>query len=188
MIINLFDNAVAAIGEAGPGPRTVARLDPRSTRRVGTIHCRSRTPAPGIRPRTARALFEPDFSTKRAGTGLGLAIVSRIVTDHSGYVRVAATPAARQRASSIELPASRSARSPWPAHPDRRRRGERAPLVADVLADEGYRRSRPRAPTRPREIATRRSPTWCCSTSPCPAATASRCSSSCARAPAAARS
>ncbi len=37
-----------------------------------------------IRPR----LFEPYFSTKKTGTGLGLAIVSTIIADHNGYIRV----------------------------------------------------------------------------------------------------
>jgi two-component system nitrogen regulation sensor histidine kinase NtrY len=42
----------------------------------------------GIRSEDRRRIFEPYFSTKRHGTGLGLAIVSRIVSDHSGYIRV----------------------------------------------------------------------------------------------------
>ena len=39
---------------------------------------------PELRPN----LFEPYISSKEKGSGLGLAIVSRIVSDHSGYIRV----------------------------------------------------------------------------------------------------
>ena len=43
---------------------------------------------PPFEPVARRKLFEPYFSTKRNGSGLGLSIVSRIVSDHSGYIRV----------------------------------------------------------------------------------------------------
>jgi two-component system nitrogen regulation sensor histidine kinase NtrY len=43
---------------------------------------------PGIREEDKEKLFLPYFSTKRDGTGLGLAIASRVVAEHSGYMRV----------------------------------------------------------------------------------------------------
>ncbi|HYG81239.1 MAG TPA: ATP-binding protein, partial [Pyrinomonadaceae bacterium] len=50
-------------------------------------------------------LFQPNFSTRERGTGLGLAIVQRIVTDHSGRIRVAANHP-RGAKFTIELPAA----------------------------------------------------------------------------------
>ena len=78
---------------------------------VGTIHLQVADTGAGIRPEDRARLFEAGFSTKRAGSGLGLAIVSRIVSDHSGYVRVAAN---RPRGSRfiVELPVRTEA--PWP--------------------------------------------------------------------------
>jgi signal transduction histidine kinase len=43
----------------------------------------------GIAPADFQRLFQPYFSTKGRGTGLGLAIVQRIITEHSGKIRVA---------------------------------------------------------------------------------------------------
>ena len=110
VILNLIDNAVAAIDEAGPGPREV-RVSTRLDGAVGTIHLQVADTGAGIRPEDRARVFEPGFSTKRAGSGLGLAIVSRIVSDHSGYVRVAAS---RPRGSRfiVELPVRTEA--PWP--------------------------------------------------------------------------
>lgn len=109
VILNLIENAVAAIDAAGPGPRTV-RASTRLDSAVGTIHLQVSDTGAGIRPEDRARLFEPGFSTKRAGSGLGLAIVSRIVSDHSGYIRVAAN---RPRGSRflVELPVRTEA--PW---------------------------------------------------------------------------
>lgn len=82
-IINLLDNAVAAVEEKGEinltthydASREVVYLD---------IADNGRGVAPEVRGR----IFEPYFSTKRNGTGLGLAIVSQIIEDHRGYIRV----------------------------------------------------------------------------------------------------
>ncbi len=82
-VINLVDNAIAAIDEDGSirvntfldHEKMLARLEIVDT-------------GPGIPPEDKLKLFEPYFSTKKAGTGLGLAIVSNIISDHNGYVRV----------------------------------------------------------------------------------------------------
>jgi len=85
VMVNLLDNAVAAIGgKAGridirtscDGNRRMARVD------VADNGC-------GIPPGSHVKMFEPYFSTKRAGTGLGLAIVNSIMADHQGRVSVA---------------------------------------------------------------------------------------------------
>src|ERR671918_108083 len=82
VIINLLDNAVAAVEENGEikistsydGARGVVYLE------VADNGCGL---ASGVKPR----IFEPYFSTKENGTGLGLTIVSQIVEDHRGYIR-----------------------------------------------------------------------------------------------------
>ncbi len=45
----------------------------------------------GIDPETAGQMFEPFFTTKARGTGLGLAISHKIVAEHGGIIRAAAT-------------------------------------------------------------------------------------------------
>jgi two-component system nitrogen regulation sensor histidine kinase NtrY len=98
MLINLFDNAVAAM--AGEGRIEVATVYDRERGvyrlTVGDEGC-------GITESALTQLFEPYFSTKVEGTGLGLAIVQRIVTDHGGFVRVAANHPKGTRFS-IEFP------------------------------------------------------------------------------------
>lgn len=83
VLINLFDNAVAAM--QGDGVIAVAtHFD--SER--GLISLAVADSGAGIQERVAEQLFEPYFSTKQGGTGLGLAIVQRIISDHGGFVRV----------------------------------------------------------------------------------------------------
>ncbi|TWJ18307.1 sensor histidine kinase [Geobacter argillaceus] len=83
VLINLLDNAVAAIDGAG-------RIDVASSYnpelRMAT--CTVADSGQGISPEDKPRLFEPYFSTKRGGTGLGLAIVSTIIADHQGFIRV----------------------------------------------------------------------------------------------------
>ena len=87
VILNLLDNAIGAIEAAGPGPREL-RIATRFDREVGTVHLEVADTGCGI-PRDDRLkIFQPGFSTKAEGSGIGLAIVSRIVSDHSGYIRV----------------------------------------------------------------------------------------------------
>jgi two-component system nitrogen regulation sensor histidine kinase NtrY len=82
-LINLIDNAVAAVG--GKGEVLVrARLGPGD----GRLHIEIADSGPGIPPGDRDKMFVPYFSTKRRGTGLGLAIVHKVVTDHRGTIRV----------------------------------------------------------------------------------------------------
>jgi len=83
VIINLLDNAVAAVN--GNGQIVIKTLFNKdlqiATLKVSDNGC-------GIPSEDKPRLFEPYFSTKKAGTGLGLAIVSTIISDHNGYIRV----------------------------------------------------------------------------------------------------
>ncbi len=83
VIINLLENAIAAI--ANKGEITVETMyNPELqilTLAIADSGC-------GIPAEDKPRLFEPYFSTKKNGTGLGLAIVSTIIADHNGYIRV----------------------------------------------------------------------------------------------------
>ena len=83
VVINLLDNAVAAVN--GRGQIAIATSFNKdlqiATLKISDTGC-------GIPAEDKPRLFEPYFSTKKAGTGLGLAIVSTIISDHNGYIRV----------------------------------------------------------------------------------------------------
>lgn len=83
VLINLLDNAVAAIGEGG-NVDIESGFDQGSRMATFTVADTGHGIAPEDRPR----LFEPYFSTKKSGTGLGLAIVNSIISDHHGFIRV----------------------------------------------------------------------------------------------------
>ena len=102
MVLNLVDNAIGGIEGAGPGPREI-RVSTRLDAEVGIVHLEVADTGAGIRPEDRGRLFEPGFSTKQNGSGIGLAIVSRIISDHSGYVRVRANEP-RGAVFAIELP------------------------------------------------------------------------------------
>jgi two-component system nitrogen regulation sensor histidine kinase NtrY len=87
VILNLIDNAIASVDEAEDGPRKV-RISTRTESAVGTVQLEVADTGKGIERADRARIFQPDFSTKRNGSGLGLAIVSRIVSDHSGFIRV----------------------------------------------------------------------------------------------------
>lgn len=82
-MINLIDNAVAAMEESG---RITIDLSYDEILKMVRIEVADN--GPGISDEDKTRLFEPNFSTKRAGMGLGLTIVSSIVLDHNGQVRV----------------------------------------------------------------------------------------------------
>ncbi|MBF8250908.1 MAG: PAS sensor histidine kinase [Deltaproteobacteria bacterium] len=82
-LINLIDNAVAAVGGAGE-----IRIKTSYDRSYKLARIEVADNGCGIRAEDKGRLFEPYFSTKKGGTGLGLAIVNTIVSDHNGYIRV----------------------------------------------------------------------------------------------------
>ena len=82
-VLNLVDNAVAAVNAAGEVEVETALVD--GGRRV-RIAVNDR--GPGIAPAERARLFQPYYSTKVSGMGLGLAIVQEIVTEHGGTLRV----------------------------------------------------------------------------------------------------
>jgi len=82
-LINLIDNAVAAIEERG----TIG-ITSRISGSDGAVRLEIWDTGPGIPAADRDKMFVPYFSTKKRGTGLGLAIVHKIVTDHRGSIRV----------------------------------------------------------------------------------------------------
>jgi two-component system nitrogen regulation sensor histidine kinase NtrY len=83
VLLNLLDNAVAAVGGNGE-VRLSTRHDP--VRAVVTLEITD--DGCGLAPEIRTRIFEPYFSTKENGTGLGLTIVRQIIEDHRGYIRV----------------------------------------------------------------------------------------------------
>lgn len=86
-LLNLFLNAVQAMGEGGQ-LRVDARLSPDGQ----TFSLSVSDNGPGIPRDIQAAIFTPYFTTKPSGTGLGLAIVYQIVEGHGGSVSVNSEP------------------------------------------------------------------------------------------------
>jgi two-component system nitrogen regulation sensor histidine kinase NtrY len=82
-IVNILDNAVDAIEDAGKitVETTYDKIFQIAKIEIADTGC-------GISQEGKSKLFEPYFSTKKSGTGLGLSIVSTIISDHNGYIRV----------------------------------------------------------------------------------------------------
>ncbi len=83
VLINLIDNAVAAVEDDG-----VVRVETLFVEDLQLARLEVVDNGSGIPAEIKQKLFEPYFSTKKTGTGLGLAIVSNIIADHNGYIRV----------------------------------------------------------------------------------------------------
>jgi two-component system nitrogen regulation sensor histidine kinase NtrY len=83
VMINLLDNAVAAIKKDGKIEIAVD-YDEENKRATVTVADNGS----GVPSDNKRKVFEPYYSTKKSGTGLGLAIVSSIISDHHGQVNV----------------------------------------------------------------------------------------------------
>ncbi len=82
-LINLLDNAVAAVEEKGE-----IKILTAYNSSSGIVQLEVADDGCGLAPEVRARIFEPYFSTKKDGTGLGLAIVSAIVADHRGYIRI----------------------------------------------------------------------------------------------------
>lgn len=88
VVINLVINARHAIEESGVGDRVTisAAYEPQSE----TVELRVADNGPGIAPKIRSRIFDPLFTTKEVGkgTGIGLAFCHRVITAHSGQIRL----------------------------------------------------------------------------------------------------
>jgi two-component system nitrogen regulation sensor histidine kinase NtrY len=87
VLLNLLDNAVAAVQEASLR-RVAIRTQYDSLLKIVRISVMDS--GIGIPEANRARIFEPYFTTKEGGTGLGLSITRRIVEDHNGYIRALA--------------------------------------------------------------------------------------------------
>ncbi len=83
VLINIFDNAIEAMGRKGR--ITVQAFYEKPRQRVQIVVSDT---GPGVSVEDKTKLFLPYFSTKKKGTGLGLAIVSQIIREHNGTIQV----------------------------------------------------------------------------------------------------
>jgi signal transduction histidine kinase len=81
VFINLFTNAVDAMGEKGSLDITVNQAD-------SFLKIKVSDTGSGIAPESIPRIFDPFFTTKEKGTGLGLAIVYNIIERHGGRIEV----------------------------------------------------------------------------------------------------
>ena len=82
VFVNLFENAIQAMGNGGR-LWVSTFLDEKEQK----VKVEVADEGVGLHPEDFDKLFVPYFSKKKAGTGLGLAIVHRIVSDHNGHIR-----------------------------------------------------------------------------------------------------
>jgi signal transduction histidine kinase/CheY-like chemotaxis protein len=98
LFMNLFTNAIQAMGGGGRLDVEIAVEDIRETRKVRTgeiapgdyVKIVVKDTGHGIAPEVIDRIFEPFFTTKPAGqgTGLGLALVHAVVKEHAGFIDV----------------------------------------------------------------------------------------------------
>lgn len=92
VIINLVDNAVAAIEQQSPAERgkfpgrVTVKTDYDRSRKVALIEVSDN--GPGVPAQLRSRIFDPYVTSKESGTGLGLAIVTSILAEHHGDIRM----------------------------------------------------------------------------------------------------
>jgi signal transduction histidine kinase len=85
VFLNLFDNALEAMGQEGE-----LRIVVTSARLNGKkgVSVKVADTGGGIATKTLHNIFNSFFTTKQAGTGLGLPIANRIVVNHGGKIEL----------------------------------------------------------------------------------------------------
>jgi signal transduction histidine kinase len=95
-VVNLIENALQAVGDAG-SIRVGLRVEGQSAL------VEVEDSGPGLDTEARARVFEPFFSTRSAGSGLGLALVKKIAEDHGGSAALRSEPGEPTRAS-LRLP------------------------------------------------------------------------------------
>jgi len=84
-VLNVLQNAVAALEDTSAGPREILV----SSGTVGNrVELRVRDTGPGISPDDLPRIWEPLYSTRAFGVGLGLPIVRQIMAQHGGGIEI----------------------------------------------------------------------------------------------------
>lgn len=105
-LMNILNNAVDAIGQAGTIQIRVTQLD-------NSVRVVIEDDGPGMSIELCQRVFEPFFSTKASGTGLGLAVVDSVVKAHGGQCDCLSEPG-KGTVFSLTLPCLRRAFNPLP--------------------------------------------------------------------------
>jgi len=95
VFLNLFLNAIEAIGEDGGTLRVSTRMIMKPEER-SWVQIEIEDTGHGISPANLDHIFDPFFTTKHAsgeheGTGLGLSIAHQIIQEHRGHIQVRST-------------------------------------------------------------------------------------------------
>jgi two-component system nitrogen regulation sensor histidine kinase NtrY len=84
VLINLLDNAIAALDNTGE-----IAISLEHDKSKASVLLQVADNGVGIAEEVKLRIFEPYYSTRKSGTGLGLAICQTIVSEHGGSIRVA---------------------------------------------------------------------------------------------------
>jgi PAS domain S-box-containing protein len=106
LFLNIFQNALEAMGQAGELSIRVARIQ--SSGSVWILVEVSDT-GPGMPESVKTHVFDPFFTTKPTGSGLGLAICRSIVDAHRGTIRAENKSSSSGTTIIVELPAADTA-------------------------------------------------------------------------------
>ncbi|WP_343079969.1 hybrid sensor histidine kinase/response regulator [Ostreiculturibacter nitratireducens] len=111
VLINLVKNADQAIRDSGTGD--LIRISARFDKAAQAVDIRVADNGPGIPEKIRSRIFDPLFTTKEVGqgTGIGLAFCHRVVTAHSGLIRVE-PPTAEGATIFIRLPIAATGTAP----------------------------------------------------------------------------
>jgi PAS domain S-box-containing protein len=84
VILNLINNSVQAMSSSGKNKE----LKISSSANEKSIIIRLSDSGPGIAEEIRDLIFDPFYTTKTDGSGIGLSLCRRIITDHSGSIRI----------------------------------------------------------------------------------------------------
>lgn len=93
VLINLIENSIEAMHQAGIGKRAIA-ITVRTAADEAMAQVTVTDSGPGIDKETLHRIFDPFFSTKPKGLGMGLAISRAIIESHGGQLWVDSQPGA----------------------------------------------------------------------------------------------